>query len=335
MKKLLLPIVLVLLFAGRAFPQNDSLRNLDINLENYSYPFMVSFLNIESQGEKLKMAYMDIQPERSNGKNILLLHGKNFNGAYWKKTAKALRDKGYRIIIPDQIGFGKSSKPAHFQYSFHLLASFTKQILDQLGIKKTSVLGHSMGGMIATRFSLMYPEAVEKLILENPLGLEDYKQKVPFQSIDGWYRNELKSNLKTIKEYQLTSYYHGEWKQEYLPWLNLLAGWTLNEKYPRIAWNSALTYDMIYTQPVCYEFDRIVAPTLLIIGQLDRSAAGKNMASEEDKKMLGNFPQLGKLTQAKIKNSQLVALDNVGHLPHIEDFERFIATLTKFLEETN
>ncbi len=204
MKKLALPFVLVLLFAGRAFPQNDSLRNLDINLENYNYPFPVSFLNIESQGEKLKMAYMDIQPKSSNGKSIVLLHGKNFNGAYWEQTAKALKDKGYRVIIPDQIGFGKSGKPAHFQYSFHLLSSFTKQILDQLGIKKTSVLGHSMGGMIAARFSLMYPETVEKLILENPLGLEDYKQKVPFQSIDDWYKNELKSNLKTIKEYQLT-----------------------------------------------------------------------------------------------------------------------------------
>ncbi|MCF0050893.1 alpha/beta hydrolase [Dyadobacter sp. LJ53] len=331
MKNLLLPFVFAILFVPQLHAQKDSLRNLDINLENYDYPFSVAYLEFESQGEKLRMAYMDVKPTRANGKSIMLLHGKNFNGAYWEQTTKALTDKGYRVIIPDQIGFGKSSKPAHFQYSFHELAANTKRVLDELKITKIIVLGHSMGGMVATRFAVMYPEMVEKFILENPIGLEDYKLKVPYQSVDKWYQSELKSDVKSIKNYQLTSYYDGKWKPEYSRWVNLLAGWTLNKDYPRIAWNSALTYDMIYTQPVCYDFDKITAPALLIIGQRDRSAVGKNLAPEDVRKTLGNYPALGKITQSKIKNSQLVELDDIGHSPHIEDFERFIQPLLKFL----
>jgi pimeloyl-ACP methyl ester carboxylesterase len=326
-------ILFLLLFAAPLFShaQNDSLRDLDINLENYQYPFPVSFIEFESQGENVKMAYMDLKPEKPSGKTIMLLHGKNFNGAYWEQTASALLKLGYRIIVPDQIGFGKSSKPAHYQYSFHDLSANTKKILDKLNIEKTIVLGHSMGGMVATRFTLMYPATVEKLILENPIGLEDYKLKVPYQSVDKWYQSELKSDFNSIKNYQLTSYYDGKWKEGYTRWVNLLAGWTLNKDYPKIAWNSALTYDMIYTQPVCYEFEKINVPTLLIIGQRDRSAVGKNLAPEDVRKTLGNYPELGKQTKARIKNSQLVELDNIGHLPHIEDFDRFFQSLSRFL----
>ena len=333
MKRLIILSGILLSIASGVLAQQDTLRNLDINLENYQYPFPVLYLDLESQGQKIRMAYMDIQPAAPNDKTIVLLHGKNFNGAYWEQTAKHLSKLGFRVIVPDQIGFGKSSKPAHYQYSFHLLAANTKLILDHLNLKSVIILGHSMGGMVATRFALMYPQMVSKLILENPIGLEDYKVKVPFQTVDKWYQTELKANFNSIKNYQLASYYDNKWKPEYAKWVNLLAGWTLNKDYPRIAWNSALTYDMIYTQPVCYEFEKISAPTLLIIGQRDRSAVGKNLAPESLRSSLGDYPALGKLTRSKIKNSQLVELDNIGHLPHVEDFDRFITPLVKFLEK--
>ncbi|TDE17582.1 alpha/beta fold hydrolase [Dyadobacter psychrotolerans] len=331
MKLTALSIIVSLFFTLKLSAQVDSLRELDINLTNYQYPFPVQHITFESQGEKLKMAFMDLVPNKANGKIIMLLHGKNFNGAYWEETAKHLRKLGYRIIIPDQIGFGKSSKPEHYQYSFFDLAANTKRILDTLKVSRVIVLGHSMGGMVATRFTLMYPEIVEKLILENPIGLEDYKLKVPYQSVDKWYQNELKSDVNSIMKYQLTSYYGGKWNDTYTKWVNLLAGWTLSKDYPRIAWNAALTYDMIYNQPVCYEFQNINVPTLLIIGQRDRSAVGKNLAAEEERKTLGDYPNLGRATQTKIKNSKLVELNGIGHLPHIEDFSRFIQPIVEFI----
>lgn len=325
--------IIVLFTSVNSLAQSAEVPVMGINLEGYDYPFEVNYLSLDNQRNTYQMAYMDVEPENPNGQTVLLLHGKNFNGAYWGETAARLAAEGFRVIIPDQIGFGKSSKPDHFQYTFQQLATNTKTLLDSLRVDSATVLGHSMGGMLATRFALMFPESTAKLVLENPIGLEDWKLKVPYQPVEWWYRNELKNDYESIKNYQLENYYGGEWKAEYEPWVKILAGWTKNIDYPVIAWNAALTYDMIFTQPVMYEFDQLQLPTLLIIGQRDRTALGKNLVSEEVRETMGNYPELGRETARKIKDSQLVALDNVGHLPHIEAFDRFIDPLLSFLKE--
>jgi len=217
------------------------------HLENLKYPFAVKEISIKIQDQDLKMAYMDLLPKSPNGKTVLLLHGKNFVAMYWEQTANDLAKAGYRVIMPDQIGFGKSSKPTNIQYSFQLLAQNTKAILDKEKISKVNVLGHSMGGMLATRFTLMYPENVEKLILENPIGLEDWKTVVPYQNVDDWYATEIKQDYQKIKEYQLQFYYDNKWKPEYDKWVNVLASFTLNKNYPAIAKNAAITYDFYAT----------------------------------------------------------------------------------------
>ncbi|ANF49414.1 alpha/beta hydrolase [Chryseobacterium glaciei] len=309
----------------------SQVKPLDADLTNYQYPYEAHFINLKSQNNDLKMAYMDVKPKISNGKVIMLLHGKNFNGAYWKQTAKDLSDKGFRVIIPDQIGFGKSSKPQSYQFSFSQLAENTKAILDELKIDKTIVLGHSMGGMVATRFTLLYPEKVQKLILENPIGLEDYKTFAGYQTIDQAYQSELKNTAETYKNYQLKFYYDNKWKTEYQPWLDLIAGWTFHSDYPKVAWDAALTSDMIYNQPVCYEFKNIKTPTLLIIGTRDRTAIGKDRAPKELQPKMGQYQELGKKTQQQIEGSKLVEIENVGHLPHIEVYDKFWNALYDFI----
>ncbi|MDQ0065501.1 alpha/beta fold hydrolase [Chryseobacterium lathyri] len=310
----------------------SQIKPLDAMLSEYQYPYEVHFIDLKSQNNNLKMAYMDVQPKKPNGKTILLLHGKNFNGAYWEKTAKDLSDKGFRVVIPDQIGFGKSSKPQSYQFSFSQLAENTKAILDKLEIDKTIVLGHSMGGMVAVRFTLLYPEKVQKLILENPIGLEDYKTFAAYQTIDQAYQSELKNTAETYKAYQLKFYYDNKWKDEYQPWLDLIAGWTLHKDYPQVAWDAALTSDMIYNQPVCYEFKNIKTPTLLIIGTRDRTAIGKDRAPKDLQPKMGQYQELGKKTQQEIAGSKLVELENVGHLPHIEVYPKFFSALYEFIK---
>ena len=307
---------------------------LDIMLTNYSYPFEVNNFQLKSQNQDLTMAYMDIKPVKSNGKVIVLLHGKNFNGAYWKTTVDALSADGYRVIVPDQIGFGKSSKPAGYQFSFQQLAQNTKALLDQLKISRFTILGHSMGGMLATRFTLMYPGMVEKMVLENPIGLEDWKLVTPYVSIDQHFENELTATYETTKAYQLNFYYDNKWKPEYDEWVYLLTGLVKHPDYPEVAWNNAQTADMIFTQPVLYEFQNIKVPTLLIIGTRDRTAIGKNNVKDEAvREKMGQYQILGKETQQKIPGSRLVELNNVGHLPHIEAFPRFIKPLKEFLKD--
>ncbi|MCO6147786.1 alpha/beta fold hydrolase [Flavobacterium sp. NRK1] len=331
MKKLL--VIILAVFGINAVAQQKPLVPTGLQMENIKYPFPVKEISLKIQGQDLKMAYMDVQPEKSNGKTVLLLHGKNFSGMYWEQTANDLSKDGYRVVMPDQIGFGKSSKPGNIQFTFQLLAQNTKAILDELKIEKVYVLGHSMGGMLATRFALMYPDTVEKLILENPIGLEDWKTVVPYQSVDEWYAGELKQDYQKMKDYQLKFYYDNKWKPQYDKWLLPVAGWTVNKNYEVIAKCSALTYDMIFTQPVCYEFKNLKMPVLLIIGQRDRTALGKGRAPKEVQETLGNYPALGRETARKIPNATLVEIDNTGHLPHIEVYDKFIAPLKDFLKQ--
>lgn len=330
MKKLLMAVIGLFLFGTI---QAQEVKKLDINLENYEYPYQVNFLEFEAQQQTMQMAYMYVKAEIPNGKTVVLLHGKNFNGAYWETTIDALSKKGFDVLVPDQIGFGKSTKPEYFQYTFQQLAENTHHLIQSLQIENAIILGHSMGGMLATRFTLMYPEMTQKLVLVNPIGLEDWKLKVPYQSVDDWYKQELGKNYEKIKNYERESYYAGDWNENYDKWARLLAGWTLNDDYPLIAWNSALTYDMIFTQPVVYEFSEIKVPTLLIIGTRDRTALGKNLVSEEVRAGMGLYDQLGKQTAEKIPDAKLVELENLGHLPHIEAFDRFIKPLISYLEE--
>ncbi|WP_205686245.1 alpha/beta fold hydrolase [Chitinophaga parva] len=304
----------------------------DATFSQYQYPFPVHYFNLTLQGNALRMAYMDIPGRQSNGQTVVLLHGKNFGGAYWDSTATALSAQGFRVIVPDQVGFGKSDKPAHLQFSLHLLAENTHRLLDSLGIQKAVVLGHSMGGMLAMRFAIQYPGTVTKLVLEDPIGLEDWKLKVPYQDVDKWYTAELKQNYEKIKKYQLESYFHGQWKPAYDKWAALQASQTLSPDYPKVAWNSALCYDMLFTQPVIYEIEKIQAPTLLIIGSLDRTAIGKDRVTPEVKATMGNYPELGKAAASRIPRCRLELLEGVGHAPHMEVFDQFIQLVSGFLK---
>lgn len=304
---------------------------LSISLEGYDYPFPVNFLPISVEGQDLRMAYMDVQPKGAgNGKAVLLLHGKNFFGAYWRDTIAFLTENGFRVIVPDQIGFGKSSKP-NIHYSFHALAANTKQLLDTLGIKEVTIVGHSMGGMLATRFALMYPETATRLVLENPIGLEDYRAFVPYISVDEQYRNELKATADAIRAYHTT--YFVSWLPQYGEYAEVAVRQRLSGEYPRLAMSAALTYEMIYEQPVCHEFAAITAKTLLVIGQSDRTVVGKARVKKELLPHVGQYPELGRKVARQIPGAQLVEIANTGHIPHMERKDAFHEALLDFLKQ--
>jgi pimeloyl-ACP methyl ester carboxylesterase len=307
-----------------------------IRLEGHQYPFPEKVHRFTSQQQEMEMIYMEVAPAAPARGTVVLLHGKNFSGSYFETTAIALRDAGYRVIMPDQIGFGKSTKPAHYQFSLHQLAANTRALLQAVGVNRAHVLGHSMGGMIAARFALMYPDATATLTLVNPLGLEDWKALgVPATSVDDAYQAELRKTKASIKANQLESYYDHKWRPEYDRWVDQLASFGDSPEYPRMAWNQALTSEMIFTQPVVYEFPLLKMPTLLLIGLRDRTALGRAQAPAEVRAKIGNYQALGRATQKAIPNSELVELDNVGHMPHIEAFERFMAPYRAFLDRNN
>jgi len=304
----------------------------DATLSQYEYPYPVQYMGLNLENQQIRMAYMDVPAatKKENAPVVMLLHGKNFFGAYWRNTIQFLTQHGFRVIVPDQVGFGKSDKPS-LHYSFHQLATNTKKLLDTLGIKQVNIVGHSMGGMLATRFALLYPETTQKLILENPIGLEDYRQLIPFQPLDKAYANELKTTEESIRKYFQS--YFTKWQPQYDEWVRVPAAQTRSQDYPKVALASAQTYNMIYQQPVVYEFPNVKVPALVVIGQADRTVVGKALIKDKDVlARAGQYPALGKKTAAAIPNAKLVEIPNVGHIPHLEATSTFHQALLDFLK---
>jgi pimeloyl-ACP methyl ester carboxylesterase len=301
-------------------------------LADFAYPHPVKQYELTSQGQKLAMAYMDVAPDKSNGKTIVLLHGKNFCGATWEGVIPALTGAGYRVIVPDQIGFCKSSKPAAYQFSLHQLAANTRALLASLGVEKPIVMGHSMGGMLAMRFALSFPEDLSALVLVNPIGLEDWSAKgVPARTVDELFEAEKKTDAAKIKAYQLKTYYGGQWKPEYDRWVDMLASMYAGDGGEAVAWNQALASDMVFSQSVVHEIARIKTPTVLLIGEKDTTAIGKDRAPPELAKKLGNYPLLAQDVAGRIEGARLVTFPDLGHAPQIQDPVQFNGALIEAL----
>lgn len=304
-------------------------------LQGFDYPEPVHRYEFTSQGQALQMAYLDVQPEHPNGRTAVLLHGKNFCSATWDDTIHRLANAGYRVVAPDQIGFCKSSKPAAYQFSFQQLARNTEALLRSLGIERATIIGHSTGGMLAIRYALMYPRETEQLVLVDPIGLEDWKAKgVPSLSVDDWYARELKTTADGIRRYEQATYYAGQWRDSYEPWVQMLAGMYRGPGKKAVAWDSALLYDMIYTQPVFYELDQLQMPTLLMIGDKDTTAIGKDAAPPEVRAKLGHYPELGKAAAKAIPHATLVEFPDLGHAPQLQDPQAFHKALLDWLAAT-
>ena len=320
----------VLASSAQAAPQTPA---YGPELQGFAYPFTLHHYAFESQGQKLQMGYMDVAATgKANGETVVLMHGKNFCGATWESTIKALSGAGYRVVAPDQIGFCTSSKPERYQYSFQQLAENTHELLNEIGIKDAILLGHSTGGMLATRYALQYPTETTRLAMVNPIGLEDWKALgVPYRSVDQWNERELKLSADSVRNYERNTYYGGRWKPEYDRWVDMLAGLNKGPGHQQVAWNSALIYDMIFTQPVFYEFKNLKMPTLLLIGTADTTAIGSDIAPPEVKAKLGHYDVLGKQASQMIPEATLVEFEGLGHAPQMEEPERFHKALLKWL----
>jgi pimeloyl-ACP methyl ester carboxylesterase len=178
--------------------------------------------------------------------------------------------------------------------------------------------------MLAAHYALIYPKDVSHLVLVNPVGLEDWSAKgVPPISVDQWYARELKTNADGIRAYEKSTYYAGKWEDRYERAVDMLAGLNNGPGKEAVAWDSALIYDMIITEPVVYRFGEISVPTLLMIGQKDTTAIAKDFAPPELRSKLGNYPELGKAAAKAIPGAKLVEFPEFGHAPQMTDPESF------------
>ncbi len=318
--------------AVSALPATTSVHSYGARLEGFDYPFPVHLFRETVQGQPVEMAYMELAPQRPNGRTVVMLHGKNFCGATWGDTARVLAASGYRVIVPDQVGFCKSSKPTGFQYSLYGMAAMTADLLRWRGVTRATLVGHSLGGLVAMRMAIAMPQLLDEMILVDPLGLADrLAQGVPYIGIDRAAEIERRKTPASMKAYQLGSYYHGVWHRDYDRWVDMIAGMYAGPGRAAVIDAQARTTEMIESQPVSYEFARITVPTIVMIGTLDHNVFGKSWASPEIGNQLPDAPTLGDKAVARMRRARLVPLPGLGHVPQIEDPARFQVALIQAL----
>ncbi len=289
-------------------------------LTEFAYPHPTAMHAFKAQQMDLRMAYMDVQPTTANGRTVVLLHGKNFCGATWEGVIGAVTGAGYRAVVPDQIGFCKSDKPRDYTYGLHELAANTHDLLRALAVEKPILVGHSMGGMLAIRFALSFPQSVGGLVLINPIGLEDWRAEgVPERTLDQLFAAEKTTTAQSIRTYQQKVYYDGRWKPEYDRWVEMLASMYAGPDGETVAWAQAKTSRMIFSDPVIHEIERIPVPVALLIGGKDTTAIGRDRVPMDVAALLGDYPRLARTMSVRLQNGARFKLwPDLGHSPHIE-----------------
>ncbi len=323
-------ILAAVLFAAFAAPQARA-GAIGIALEGFAYPYPVHFMPLTLQGEDLRLAYMDVAPVgASNGRTVVLLHGRNFPSSYWEPTIKALTEAGYRVIAPDQIGFGKSSKPT-FAYNFDDMARATIALIDSLHVDHFDLVGHSMGGMLAVRLARAYGARIEHLVLYSPIGLEDYRFYVPPVTDEELAKRERELSADGYRKQLMTNYGLSLPSSAIEPFVQLREEIKESGEYPRWLKSFVASYQMIYAQPVVHEIPLIDRPTLFIMGANDHNAPGRPYAPPELRPKMGQNAALAQALAARMANAKVKVFDGVGHLGHLEATQPFNGTLLDFL----
>lgn len=251
---------------------------------------------------------------KGEGKPIICLHGFSENLSTWN----LLKLDEYQLILIDLIGHGESDKPyLRKYYSLKVMIKHLNKLIYQLGLKKYSMLGYSMGGRVALAYVLAYPNEIHKLILESASYGE-------YGFINRLKRRGSDLNLaKSIQENGI------DWFNEY--WSNLsifksqrtLPKAIKDEISKRRLLNEAdaLSNTLICTGQGKFpclknKIVNIRAPILYISGEYD----------EKYKKIGSEFEKLNINVKHKVVKGS-------GHNTHIEKPEAFIEVLSKFLEE--
>jgi pimeloyl-ACP methyl ester carboxylesterase len=302
-----------------------------IDLEGFAYPSPVNLFPIVNDGEELRMAYMDVGAAgQPNGRTVVLLHGRNFPSSYWAPVIKTLTGAGFGVIVPDQIGFGKSSKPSG-ELHFDNLARNTIALLDHLQVSQFDIVAHSMGGMLGVRIARAYPDRVRRMVLTAPIGLEDYRLYVPPVPTEKIIENEDRLTAEGYRKQLETNYALKLPPEQVTPFIDSRFNIKGSAEYPRWLRAFASSAQMIYREPVVHEIPLISQPTLFIMGADDHNAPGRANAPQALRAKMGNNAELARRLAELMPNGRAEVIPNTGHLVFLEAPAKFNELVLDFL----
>lgn len=251
-----------------------------------------------------KIQYVDV----GTGPVVVLLHGLGGNSSNWVLNISALSQK-FRVIAPDQIGFGRSDKP-FINYRVGTYADFLDKFLDGLGVERASLVGNSMGGWIAALYTLKYPKRVERIVLVDAAGFAPPKE-LDLSTLSG-----LNPSTREQARY-LTGlvFFNPLFKTDAAVDATLAArisagdGYTIQSLVESIYRNE----DMLDGK-----LSAVKQPTLIIWGRND----GLTPLARE-----------GEMFKKEIPSAQFIVFDQCGHVPQVEKAAEFNAAVLKFLSQ--
>ncbi|HEX8747538.1 MAG TPA: alpha/beta hydrolase [Pyrinomonadaceae bacterium] len=239
---------------------------------------------------------------------VILLHGMGGNSANWTLNINALAAK-YRVVVPDQIGFGQSDKPL-INYRIGTYVDFLDRLYSELKIERATLVGNSMGGWIAALYTIAHPERVERLVLVDAAGF------APPKDFDAKQLAALNpSTREGIRALSALVFYN---KQLYLS--EAAIDFTLTQ---RMGAGDGYTIQSLIESIARREdmldgkLSAIKQPTLIIWGRHDG---------------LTPLKEFGERFKREIRGSELIVFDECGHVPMVEKAAEFNAALLKFLE---
>ena len=298
-----------------------------ITCEDVPYPYPVSYLPLTLYGQDVRIAFMDVAPlGQPNGHTVVLFHGNNFAGFYFGPAIDALRKEGFRVIVPDQIGYGRSSKPI-IPYNFHDMARNTRadpaEPEDRQGDDRRPLDGRDAGG--ALRHAV--PGVTERLVLYNPIGLIDPRFDRPWDSADEGYKRTLGVDLSrpfapASCATSRTTRRRG--RRSSRPTRASATRGRSSADWPRLAMVQTLINQVQYLDPVVDDWAHIKAPTLVFGGAEDMLPGSAALFKERMKFIADTIPN---------GNARLLLLPGLGHVPHMEAPERTFPPLVAFLKE--
>jgi len=245
--------------------------------------------------------------EAGSGPTVILLHGLGGSTQAWQFNIAPLAEK-YHVVVPDQIGFGKSDKPL-VNYRIRTYVDFLDQFCKQLKIERASLVGNSMGGWIAAAFTAAFPDRVDKLVLVDAAGHAPPKDldTHSFYGLNPTTREGMKVLVAKVF-YNKLFLTDAAIDQAIAARLAAGDGYTINSITESIIRGEDFLDQTVKT---------IKNPTLIIWGRQD----GLVPLSE------------GEQFNKDIAGSKLIVFDQCGHVPNFEKAGEFNAAVLKFLSE--